>query len=707
MAAADDRPAEPDPSLTLRRPGSPEVVLQLAHRSRLSVAAYSSDGRRVITAGSDGLVKLWDAETGMLLRTFRGHEPGLGAFADRRKVFSVDFGLNGRRIVSGGTDGMIRIWNVKTGKLLRTIPAHAGHVYCVRHRPGGREVASAGKDSFVRLWHVGTGRLLRTFDHGWGSVLAIDFSPNGRWIASSGRNGLVKIWSVRRGRLVRTIQAYAPGRPRSVSSVCFSPDGSQLLTGGSDGTMRLWDAGTGRQLRLFAPEHDNDEPVGSGTRVRSVCFSPDARHVAVGGRRSIRLWHVRTGKLLRSFENLPGGGASVAFNAVGTELVTTRRAGIPVFYDLKTGDPRSAPAAQPHPVPSMCVHPDGEEIYVHIPHRNGRRWSLTTGKAMPTFAEDPHKGWELAEYSPDGRRFMWHRWGHPRFHDTETGELLHAIEEWRPGGVTASCFGPEGRTAYGADQLGNLYTWSVAEGERLWTKQVHDGEIRSLAVSPDGRKLAAGCKDGTIELVDTGRGEVTGSLDAHDRAWVRCVQFSPDGRRLVSGGDDGRIYVWDAEDGRRVRSLYHHIGGVSCLRFDVHGRRLLSCGADGKVRLWDVARGKLQRIFAGHNAGVHTADFAGSDGRRMVSCDYAGRVLLWDLASGQCLARMVSFEHDGELHWVCVTHEGYLNCSDGAEAFIGVRKPGTNEVEPMVRRHAHLRDPEAVTRCLAPPRRRP
>jgi WD40 repeat protein/tRNA A-37 threonylcarbamoyl transferase component Bud32 len=144
--------------------------------------AYSPEGHRLASAGEDGFVRVWDADTGQEVQALR---PG-GA------VYAVAFSSDGRHLAAGGQDEAIRVWDAATGDLVRTLRGHAGAVRGLAYGPAGR-LASAGDDRAVRLWDEAGQELLALRGH-TGAVRAVAFSRDGHRLASASDDGTVKLW---------------------------------------------------------------------------------------------------------------------------------------------------------------------------------------------------------------------------------------------------------------------------------------------------------------------------------------------------------------------------------------------------------------------------------------------------------------------------------------------------------------------------------
>jgi nucleoside phosphorylase/uncharacterized protein YjbI with pentapeptide repeats len=198
-------------------------------RNGQNAAAYSPDGAHLVSGGGDGMVRIWDAGTGTCLSTLSGHTGW---------VWAVAYSPDGAHLVSGGGDGTVRIWDAGTGTCLSTLAGHAGWVRAVAYSPDGAHLASCGDDGTVRIWDARTGICLSTLAGQTGWVRAVAYSPDGAHLASAGGDGTVRIWDARTGICLSTLA----GQTGWVRAVAYSPDGAHLASAGGDGTVRIWDA---------------------------------------------------------------------------------------------------------------------------------------------------------------------------------------------------------------------------------------------------------------------------------------------------------------------------------------------------------------------------------------------------------------------------------------------------------------------------------
>ncbi len=235
----------------------------------VNTLAVSPDGSILASGGGDNKVILWDLKTGRRMRTIAAHKAAVNAIA---------FSRDGKTLASGSDDKTIRLWNVRTGSRLRTLSGHAGAVNAIALSRDGKTLASGSDDKTVRLWNLDTGQVRRIITGHGGAVNAVAFSPNGRIVASASSDNTISLSNVQDGKRTRTFKGHS-GRVRTIA---FSPDSRTLIGGGGD--IIVWDLKTGKERSTLS---------GHTQFVSSVAISRDSKTFMSGSPdRTIKIWRM-------------------------------------------------------------------------------------------------------------------------------------------------------------------------------------------------------------------------------------------------------------------------------------------------------------------------------------------------------------------------------------------------------------------------------
>lgn len=197
------------------------------HSDQVPTVSLSSDGKRLASGGNDKTIKIWDIESGALLHSLEGHTDRINAVA-----FSPD----GTMLASGGWDQTIKFWDVAAGSLLASLPGHSGLVYSLAFSADGRRLVSGGSDGRIRVWEVAAKKELRNFGTAFTALCCIALSPDGTKVASGASDSIARLWDVESGVLIANIE-----HADWIEALAFSPDGSVLATASNDKMINLWD----------------------------------------------------------------------------------------------------------------------------------------------------------------------------------------------------------------------------------------------------------------------------------------------------------------------------------------------------------------------------------------------------------------------------------------------------------------------------------
>lgn len=270
-----------------------------AHLFATGTLIFSPDGGTLTTGGGDQTIKQWDVASGAQLKTLTGRSDPVAYLA---------VSGNGRTMASSPHDQNVKLWRVGGSTDLRTI-THKGVVISLALDDAGRLLAT-GSGGTIKLWDVATGKELRTLDAHTKPVHALALSGDGRLLASGSYEPAVKLWDTTTGRELHALA----GHGGLVNSVALSRDGRVLVSSGDESALKVWDTATGQELRTLA------SPTGD---IINLALSPDGRTLLAGSLDGdAQLWDVTNGQLRAT---LAGQRGPLAFSADSRTFLTGRR----------------------------------------------------------------------------------------------------------------------------------------------------------------------------------------------------------------------------------------------------------------------------------------------------------------------------------------------------------------------------------------------
>ncbi len=553
--------------------------------------------------------------------------------------------------------------------------------------PDSHYVAGATEESkfnLVKVWNVTTGKVVCTLTGHTGRVNRLVFGPEGKRLASAGEDRTVRVWDLTSGDAVLTLNDH---RQRA-QSVCFSRDGKRLATG-DDSTVKVWDAVRGTLLYTF----DN-----TGGSVVALAFSPDGRRVAARTPMGVMVCECDSRGVIRqpvTAREPLGGGFTIDISPDGRLVASGGYDGTVSIWDFTPRKPPLTFRGSNAPVYSLLFSPDSQRLGSIGVDQTARVWEVATGREVLTIQEPARFGmaftsdlrWLAVQNQDKGLRIL------PVLNDPSAAFTINV------GAVSALALSADGKRLAAGIPGGPSFgvrAWelpSTVDGlgspPLVFTLREEDallanfGPILGLAFRPDGKQLATAHEGKIVQLWDTTSGKKDRMLKGHTQRVV-SVAFGLDGKRLASGSWDRSIRIWDPVTGEHLATLTGHADKVHGVAFSPDGQRLASASEDATLKIWDLNSGKELCTLTGHGRPVLGIAFS-PDGQRIASASQDKTVKVWDAASGRQTLDLVG--HQSGVGVVAFSNDGKRLVSGDAEGTIKLWSAVTGQEVLTLRGH--------------------
>lgn len=619
-----------------------ELFMPEGHAGAVFSAAYSPNGKRIVTASEDGTAKIWDAETLLELGTLEGHTS---------HVNSATYSPDGKRIVTASVDKTAKIWDTETFLELGMLEGHTDRVISASYSPDGKRIVTASHDKTAKIWDAETFKVLGTLkpERSFGlqelatlpeeelslvvsnirffGVHSASYSPDGKRIVTVSNRKTLKAWDAVTFREIGTLE----GHTDRVLTASYSQDGKRIVTASGDRTATIWNAETFHELGIL-------ENV--GTEVQSASYSPDGKRIVTaswaGG---TKVWDAET---LREQKKIGFGwdtGEFATYSPDGKMIITTTSSfGHPVkLWSAEDFREVGALGGEDESKVYAKYSMDGKRIIMTSSDFVARIWDAETFRELETDFESLMgfvSGWSLWVYSPDEKQIA--QISDNRIvdvFDTKTSRKLGTLEG-HTGSLSAVAYSPDGKRIITASEDKTAKVWDGETFREMGTLIGHTDGLISVTFNPNGKQIVTTSRDHTVKVWDTETFAEMGTLKETD--WIDSVVYSPDGQRIAIASGKS-INMYEAETLQELGSITVDVDRGRHIVYSPDSKRIAAFSQyKDEIVIWDAETFQELGTLKGHKASVNSAVYS-SDNRHILTASRDGTVKIWDAETFKCI----------------------------------------------------------------------
>jgi WD40 repeat protein/uncharacterized caspase-like protein len=554
-----------------------------AHTKGINDAGYTKDGSKIFTGSADGTVKIWDALTGKLLTDIKNNAG---------EIYTAQFSPDGKKIAVVYQNQEQIIWEVQTGLLLSRLKSPKEFSYYALFDNNAKRVVTCSGGA-ARIWDAATGDLIKEIKDDSAYLYNAYFSTDGKKIiATISWGGGAIIFDAEQGKRLQLF------KKQKFDSYAISSDGKKMVTAEWNQNITVWDLATGNSITSFDGSAGKQLQF-SRNGIYGLGFSTDGKQIIAGyNAGEAIIWNIATGN--KRVAVLKGNTNYIGSSVVSPagDFAATVSGGAVRIWDIKSGKIISRLADRFGSNVKLSFNKKGNRIFTHIydddddnDEYEARLWDIATGTLIKDVNGDIGK-FEEFKFSPDGNTLAVYDWyiDETYLWDTETGDLKGKLAGHRSGIVSAT-FSDDSKTIITTSMDSTARVWNCDNGKLMLTLSGHTKLVSSAEYNVGKTKIVTSSWDSTAKIWDAATGQELLTLKGHKNG-VTNASFNASGTKIVTASYDTTVKIWDAGSGNKLCSTQKIGNHIQDARFVGNGSQVI-ISADYMNQFWDMDACKM------------------------------------------------------------------------------------------------------------------
>lgn len=646
----------------------PEIIIQSSHTDKINCIKYSPDDKYIATAGNDGIIKLWESNTGLLVRNFAGHKGAVSSF-----VITPD----GKKIISAGKtrilyinpytreeskDSEIFIWDLLTGGIIRNLDGHNNSVLALAISQDGNYLASSGEDKKIIIWDLNTWNEINKFSLDSTESKAIVFTKEGKDIIVGCSDGDINSYNLKSGTLNWTIYSTS-----YINTIDLSPDGNILAVGNSDGGVLVYDINTSLLLgnaaetkgekQIEIPEFEDDSifvPFFISNKdnydggINSLVFTPDGKYIIFCDNKTINIsdlsklyidWSSRKDKLpdeeyvsnevvlipMNPYKfKVPKSITSVCISKSGIFSTAHQNDFDRIYEEVKIKEMIMSLEYSDKFYNDYRVNQFSKNYFIN--------WGLSGRNELSESKQDSYP-LQAAYYSAEFDEIVFKK----NLNEIKTFELSNYLQQHNsllftetPGDLYYNQYFIQSQKSNRNSKFNFISATKVKDC--LEDELMHYDP--SDLFSPEKNN-----KISNIYVYDYNSGNLIDSYNGHDGQPPLCFAYSENGNILLTGGRGNAIIVRDIKS-KETYSIVGHHNAINAISFFKGNEKAVSVSADSTIIIWDLVNRCKEKTLSKLNSAL--LDIVIPDNcSYIITADNSGEIYMIDTAEGDILKKLV------------------------------------------------------------------